>query len=157
MDRGAQWASVHRVAKSQTLLKQFSTRTRTHTHTLYVLRSQVALVAKNSPADAGDSRDGSLIPRSKSPGVGIGNLFQYFCLEDPHGQWSLVGYNAWGHKELDKTKAQPSNVTLYIFKLSNFVGPLEGVPRFTVFLQILSCIQEKNKTGCWPSQQCWER
>ena len=37
-----------------------------------------------------------------------------------------MGYNAWGHKELDKTKAQPSNVTLYIFKLSNFVGPLEG-------------------------------
>ena len=33
MDRGAWWAKVHGVAKSQTPLKQLSTHTHTHTHT----------------------------------------------------------------------------------------------------------------------------
>ena len=30
---------------------------------------------------------------------------QYSCLENPHGQRSLVGYSSWGRKELDKTEA----------------------------------------------------
>ena len=29
---------------------------------------------------------------------------QYSCLENPHGQRSLVGYSPWGHKELDMTE-----------------------------------------------------
>ena len=45
--------------------------------------SQVALVAKNLPANAGDLRDAGLIPGSgKSPGVGKGNPLQYSCLEN---------------------------------------------------------------------------
>ena len=40
-----------------------------------------------------------------SPGGGHGNLFQYSCLENPHGQSSLAGYCPQGHKELDTTKA----------------------------------------------------
>ena len=37
--------------------------------------SQVALVVKNLPANAGSARDGGLIPGSgRSPGVGNGNL-----------------------------------------------------------------------------------
>ena len=42
--------------------------------------SQVALVVKNLPANAGDIRDMGLIPGSvlgRSPGVGNGNLLQY--------------------------------------------------------------------------------
>ena len=40
--------------------------------------SQVALVVKNLPADAGDVRDTDLISGSgKSPGEGNGNPFQY--------------------------------------------------------------------------------
>ena len=35
----------------------------------------------------------------RSPGGGYGNPFQYSCLENPHGQRSLVGYSLWGHKE----------------------------------------------------------
>ena len=31
----------------------------------------------------------------KSPGGGHGNPFQYSCLENPHGQRSLAGYNPW--------------------------------------------------------------
>ena len=37
----------------------------------------------------------------RSPGGGHGNLPQYSCLENPHGQRSLVGYSPWGHKESD--------------------------------------------------------
>ena len=45
--------------------------------------SQVALVVKNPPANAGDIGDASLIPGlRRSPGVGNGNLLQYSCLEN---------------------------------------------------------------------------
>ena len=46
--------------------------------------SQVTLVVKNPPANAGDARDVSLIPGSRrSPGGGHGNFLQYFYLENP--------------------------------------------------------------------------
>ena len=46
--------------------------------------SQVALVVKNPPANAGDIRDAGSIPGSgRSPGEGHGNPFQYTCLENP--------------------------------------------------------------------------
>ena len=46
--------------------------------------SQVALVVKNSPANARDKRDASSIPGSgRSPGGGHGNTLQYSCLENP--------------------------------------------------------------------------
>ena len=40
----------------------------------------------------------------RSPGGGHGNLLQYFCLENPHGQKSLVGYSPWDRKEADITE-----------------------------------------------------
>jgi len=40
----------------------------------------------------------------RSPRRGHGNPLQYSCLENPHGQRSLVGYSLWGLKELDTTK-----------------------------------------------------
>ena len=52
--------------------------------------SQVALVIKNSPANAGDTRDMGSIPGSgRSPGRGHGNPLQYSCLENPldRGAW----------------------------------------------------------------------
>ena len=39
----------------------------------------------------------------KNPGRGHGNTLQYSCLENPHGQRSLVGYSPWGLKESDRT------------------------------------------------------
>ena len=46
--------------------------------------SQVVLVAKNLPANAGDTRDTSSIPGSgRSPGEGHGNPLWYSCLENP--------------------------------------------------------------------------
>ena len=50
----------------------------------------------NLPANAGDVSDKGLIPGSgRSPGGGHGNPLQYFCLENPHEQRSLVGYSPY--------------------------------------------------------------
>jgi len=54
-------------------------------------------VVKNHPTNAGDTGDMGLIPGSaRSPEEGNGNLFQYSCLENPHGQRTLVGYIVHG-------------------------------------------------------------
>ena len=37
------------------------------------------------------------------PGEGHGNLLQYFCLENSHGQRRLESYSLWGLKESDMT------------------------------------------------------
>ena len=50
----------------------------------------MALVVKNTPANAGDVRDTGSIPGSgRSPGVGNCNPLQYSCLENPldRGAW----------------------------------------------------------------------
>ena len=66
--------------------------------------SQVAVVVKNLPANAGDVRDWGLTPGSgRSSREENGNSFQYSCLENPIER-SLVGYSLWGHKELDTTE-----------------------------------------------------
>ena len=49
--------------------------------------SQVALVVKNPPANAGDTGDVGSIPGSqKSSEVGNGNPLKYICLENPMGR-----------------------------------------------------------------------
>ena len=64
-------------------------------------KSQVALVVKNLPANAGDIRDmGSISGSERSPGEGNGNPLQY-----SHGQRSLAGYGPQGCKESDMTEA----------------------------------------------------
>ena len=66
--------------------------------------SQVVLVVKNPPANAGDLRDAGSIPGlGRSRGGGHGNPLQYSCLEN-RGQRSLVGYSPWGLKESDATE-----------------------------------------------------
>jgi len=46
--------------------------------------SQVVLVVKNPPANAGDLRDSGSVPGlGRSPGEGHGNPLQYSCLENP--------------------------------------------------------------------------
>ena len=40
----------------------------------------------------------------KSHGGGHGNPVQFSCLENPHGQRSLVDCNLWGRKESDKAE-----------------------------------------------------
>ena len=47
---------------------------------------------------------GSIPGLGISPGGGHGNPLQCSCLENPHGQRSLVGYRPWDRKELDMTE-----------------------------------------------------
>ena len=66
----------------------------------------VALVVKNLPANARDTRDVGSIPGSgRSPGEGNGNPLQYSCLGKSHGQRSLAGYSSWDWKKSDMTEA----------------------------------------------------
>ena len=56
----------------------------------YNWASQVVLVVKNLPANAGDVRDEGLTPGlGRSPGGGYGNPLQYSFLENPmdRGAW----------------------------------------------------------------------
>ena len=59
-----------------------------------VCASQVALMVKNLPANAGDIRDVGLITElGRSPGGRYGNLLQYSCLENPMDReawWATV-------------------------------------------------------------------
>ena len=40
----------------------------------------------------------------RSPGGGHGNALQYYCQENPQGQWSQAGYSLWGCEESDMTE-----------------------------------------------------
>ena len=78
-----------------------------HIHPLFFFRfyshidlyraSQVGLVVKNPPADAGDASWEDLLEKEIATCSSIvpGKF---------HGQRSLVGYNPWGHKEVDTTE-----------------------------------------------------
>ena len=57
---------------------------------------------KETACNAGDL--GSIPGLRRSPGGGHGNPFQYFYLENLHGQRNLADYSPWGHKELDRTE-----------------------------------------------------
>ena len=71
---------------------------------VYMRASQVALVVKNLPANAGDLRDAGLILGSgRSPGGGHGNPLQYSYLENPmdRGAWRATAH---GVTESDTTE-----------------------------------------------------
>ena len=57
---------------------------------------------KESTGDMGDLS--SIAGLGRSPGGGHGNTLQYSCLENPHGQRSLVDHSPWGLKESDTTE-----------------------------------------------------
>ena len=64
-----------------------------HKNTGYFWTSQVLLVIKNLPANAGVIRDSGLIPGlGRFPGGGHGNPLQYPCLENPmdRGAWQAT-------------------------------------------------------------------
>ena len=81
--------------------------------------SQVVLVVKKSPANAGDTRDRSLIPGlERYPGGGNGNLLKYSCLKNPmdRGAWQATIHGVT--KSLTRLK-QLSRHTRKIQKLAN--------------------------------------
>ena len=71
----------------------------------------MALVAKNPPANAGDTRDIGLISGwGRSPEVGNGNPLQYFCLENPtdRGAWWATDH------DIAKTRIQLSTKSILL-------------------------------------------
>ena len=69
---------------------------------LYFLGFSGGSVSKESACNVGDL--GSILGLGRSPGGGRGNLLQYSCLENPHGERSLVGCSPLGGKDLDMTE-----------------------------------------------------
>ena len=55
-----------------------------------------------SACNAGDL--GSAPGSGRTPGGVHGNPLQYSCLENPHCQWSLVGYSVCSSKEFELTE-----------------------------------------------------
>ena len=77
-----------------------------------------SLSGKESACNAGDL---GLTPGlGRSLRGGHGNSLQCSCLENPHGQRSMVGYSPWGCKELDMTErlstAAPTR-TIFLFQV----------------------------------------
>ena len=67
---------------------------------------------KESARNVGDLSSISVL--GISPGGGHGNLLQYSCLENPHGQRSLAGCSPWGLKELDMTERLGTHSILFL-------------------------------------------
>ena len=70
-------------------------------------------MVRNLPADAGDVRDVGSIPAwGRSPGGGLGNPFQFSCLENPmdRGAWRAMVHNlAKGRTQLKRLRRNNSN------------------------------------------------
>ena len=82
------------------------------------MHSLVAQSVENPPANAEDS--GSFHELGRSPGEGNGNSLQYSCLENPHGQRSLVGYSPWDCKKSDMTEQLTLHVCICVCKIKYF-------------------------------------
>ena len=81
------------------------------------MASQIVLVVKNPPANAGDPRvTGSIPGLGRSPGEGNGNPFQYSCLENPmdRGAWQATVY------KVTKSQTRLNDFTL-TFQLLSYV------------------------------------
>ena len=80
-------------------------------------------VLKNPPANAGGAGDvGSIPGLGRSLGEGNGNPLRYLCLENPHGQRSLVGYSSQGHKEWDTTQHSTAQCLEMYKRFSPWLG-----------------------------------
>ena len=83
-DKEAWHAVDHEVAKNWTRLNVCTTTAKETPFIDCFWASQVALVVKSPPANAGDVRDVGSIPESgRSPGGKCGNPLQYSCLKNP--------------------------------------------------------------------------
>ena len=107
--------------------------------------SQVCLVIKNVPANAGETGDLALILGSgRSPGRGNGSPFQGSCLGNPmdRGTWQATVHGV--------TKSQTQQLSRHIFLLSDF---LCSVFIFTMMVNdclgtVLILLLMKSSTTC---------
>ena len=73
----------------------------------------------------------------RAPGGGHGKPLQYPCLENPHGQRSLVGYSPWGRKESDTTKQlSTTQYVIYIHFPSCQESPFLSYPTCWALLDL---------------------
>ena len=92
-------------------------------------------VSKESTCDVGDM--GSIPGLGRSPAGGHGSSLQYSCLENPHEQWSLVGYSPWGHKELDMTEWLSTYTILILVSVVNLYPYFDDIfPNLLVYYLI---------------------
>ena len=99
---------------------------------------------KKSACYAGDL--GWIPGLGRSPRGGHGNPLQYSCLENPHGQRSLVGYSRWGRKESDKTERL--SAFLYVIQMKSYriqrdvsfcVWSLQLIITLISFIHVVKC------------------
>ena len=86
--------------------------------------SQVALLLKNLPANAGDKRDpGSVFGSGRSPGGGNGNPLQNFCLENPMDRGALRAIVHRVTKNQTQLKLlSTQHAYIYIFFILSFIN-----------------------------------
>ena len=139
MNREAWHAAVHRVAKSQTRLSDW-------TEPIFTTRAfQVVLMVKNPLASAGNLRDAGLICRwGKSPGERNGNPLLYLCQKnskDRGAWWATVHRVAKSRTRLKQLSTAPK---IYSFKIMSTITSdlllwwyswkFSKFPRFHIFL-----------------------
>ena len=98
--------------------------------------SQVALVIKNLPANAGDVRDAGSIPElERFPGGGHGNPLQYSCLKNP------VDRGAWW--------ATIHRVAKSCIRLQWLGAHIHPLLCCSTFFSTHSCLRSFIVKGCW--------
>ena len=105
---------------------------------------------KASACTVGDL--GSIPGLGRSPGGGHGNRLQYSCLENPHGQRSLVGCSPWGCKESDMTE-QLSTATMLLhshnyFWITSYCSIKLMYHHLSNYLPIAGCIGHTHICVC---------
>ena len=74
----------------------------------------------------------------RSPGREHGSPFQYSCLENPHGQRSLIGYSLWDLKESDTTEQLSISICFWKTCIVEMIKKESGP--FKVYTYIYVCI-----------------
>ena len=87
--------------------------------------------SKESACNMGDL--GSIPELGRYPGRGHGNPLQYSCLENPHGQQSLVGYNPWDCKEWNITEQLSTHTQLSILYVVVYILKKEMATHSSLF------------------------
>ena len=98
--------------------------------------------SKESTCNVGDL--GSIPGLGRSLGGRHSNPLHYSCLENPHGQRSLVGYSPWGHKESEQWATQHStttvkNMQLWSQPVKAVIFKLEIQYRIFIIIKLLFC------------------
>ena len=127
--------------------------------------SQVVVVVKKPPANAGDIRVSGSVPGSgRSPGEGHGNLVQYSCLENPMNReawwpavyrvpksWTQLKWLSmrmapgWGHGKKMRATCGSPHLQLHLSQM------------FSQYAQWWLCwvLKPSHPSRPWPNNHCW--